>query len=51
MSKEIDGKIYNDIPVGKINVNGKEVKGSKISAKDVKDGVMEVTIIAEEKEE
>lgn len=50
MSKEIDGKIYNDILVGKINVNGEEIKGNEVQAKYVTDGVMLVTIIAEEED-
>ncbi|MBU3131827.1 hypothetical protein KPL40_05125 [Clostridium gasigenes] len=50
MSKEINGQIYKDMPVGKMNVNGKEIQGSKIKSDDVTDGVMLVTIISKDDE-
>jgi len=50
MDKEIDGKIYKDIPINKMIINGKKVNGNVISAEDVSDGDLTVTIITEPKE-
>ena len=50
MDKEIDGKVYKDIPVAKLKINGKEVNGNIISAEDVSDWNLTVTIITEPKE-
>lgn len=51
MSREIDGKIYKDVPVGKVNVNGKEIEGNVIGAEHVNEGIMEVTIVSKDEEE
>ena len=50
MDKEIDGKIYKDIPVDKMMINGKEVKGNIISAEDVSSENLKVTKSNESKE-
>lgn len=50
MDKEIDGKIYKDIPIDKMIVNGKKIDGNIISAEDVADGNLTVTIITKPKE-
>ncbi|MBU3160085.1 hypothetical protein KPL37_10000 [Clostridium frigoris] len=51
MEKEIDGKVYKDIPVVKMIVNGKEIQGNVISAEDASDESISLTIITEPEEE
>lgn len=51
MDKVIDGKVYKDIPVSKMIINGKETYGNVISAEDASDDNITVTIITEPKEE
>ena len=51
MEKEIDGKLYKNMPINKMVVNGKEIYSNVISAEDASHGNITVTIIAEPKEE
>jgi len=50
MEKEIDGKLYKNMPINKMIINGKEVHGNIISAEDASDGKIKLTIIAEPEE-
>lgn len=51
MEREIDGKVYKNIPITKMIVNGKEVIGNVISAEDASEGDITATIVAEPEEE
>jgi hypothetical protein len=51
MEKEIDGKLYKNMSIDKMIINGKEIHGNIISAEDASDGKIKLTIIAEPKEE
>lgn len=51
MEKEIYGKLYKEVPINKIIINGKEIHGNVISAEDASDGNIRVTIITESEEE
>jgi hypothetical protein len=51
MEREIDGKIYKNIPINKIIINGKEIIGNVISAEDASEGDITATIVAEPQEE
>lgn len=51
MEKEIDGKVYKDVPVVKMIINGKEIYGNVISAEDASDDTITATIITEPEEE
>ena len=51
MEKVIDGKLYKDISVAKMIINGKEIDGNVISAEDASDENITVTIITEPEEE
>jgi hypothetical protein len=51
MEKEIDGKLYKEVPIKKIIINGKEIHSNVISAEDASDGNIRVTLITEPKEE
>lgn len=51
MEREIDGKIYKNIPINKMIINGKEIVGNVISAEDASEGDITATIVAEPQEE
>jgi hypothetical protein len=51
MDKEIDGKVYKEIPVVKMIINGKEIDGNVIPSEDASDGNITATIMTEPKEE
>ena len=50
MEMEIEGKVYKDIPVVKMIVNGKEINGNVISAEDASNDPIIANIITEAKE-
>lgn len=50
MQKEIDGKVYKEIQITKIVVNGSNQESNVISADNANEGVISVTIVADQEE-